>query len=564
MSKIQGRVIYDTRRVQLIEPQSQSIINVPVFLYNITTGLGIGVLTNNNGSFSFENVINGDYRIVEAWGADTTNIGTVDYSKATAISAPIPKDPPITAVTNPDPSANKLDSTSPNTIIVKVAEADITNLIFFDAPIVNRSLSIVGNILGDNLIKNANKGNWGELPTGSDYETIEETNPYPNMLSGLEYRNEYPPRAGEITVTNTVNTYGEWWYITDHTHGDETGRVLVVNGANPGAVFFKETITVEPNSNYLLSMWITNLDNPRYFPYLSEPRMGIRVTNKDSEIIYSEDLNDLPTASPLTWTELGGVFNSGNNTELTLALSTENPDATGNDYAIDDITIRKFEFSNVLNIEKKADKTIAYSNAPLTYDIIISNKSPFKVENVLFQDKIDLNTTFIPGSVTVDESNVGYENSDPTTGFNIGTIEPNSQKTVQFKVQVNSVPGNGVIHNKATASYIYLKSENDDIFRMNVESNDLPTNVFTNQFGQQIIDVIESIALEQTALSHIINAEAKKIKKFTELPNNTNDDLIAINKSVKETIDAISALEIVLHKKAETVSCLITDSTPID
>jgi len=563
MSKIQGKVIFDTFRVQKIETESQPIINVPVFLYNITTGLGIGVLTDNEGNFSFENIINGDYRVIEAWGTNTTNIGTADYNKATAISAPIPKDPPITAVTKPQTTANKLDSTSPNTIIVKVAGTDITDLVFFDAPIVNRNLSIVGNILGDNLIKNANKGNWGELPVGSNYQTIEETNPYPELLTGLRYRNEYPPRDGEITVTNMVNSYRDWWYITDHTHGDETGRVLVVNGANPGAIFFKESITVEPNSNYLLSMWITNMNNPRFLPRFSQPRMGIRVSNKNDEIIYSENLKDLPQASPLTWTELGGVFNSGNNTELTLTLSTENPDPSGNDYAIDDISIRKFEFSNVLTVEKKADKTIAYSNAPLTFDIIISNKSQFKVENVLFQDKVDLNTTFIPGSVIVDESNVGYENSDPTTGFNIGTIEPNSQKTVQFKVQVNSVPENGVIHNKATASYIYLKSENNDIFRMDVESNDLSTNVFTNQFGQQIIDVIESIALEQTALSHIINAEAKKIEKFIKLSNNS-DDLIAINKSVKETIDAISALEIVLHKKAEMVSCLITDSTPID
>jgi len=563
MSKIQGRVMFDIQRLQRIYPQSRPIRNVPVFLYNITTGFGIGVLTDNTGNFSFENVVDGDYRVVEAWGADTTNIGTADYNNAIVINAPISKDPPITALTIPYP-ASKLDSSSPNTIIVKVAGADIKDLFFFDAPIINRNLSIVGNILGENLINSAGHGSYGEVPAGSNYQTIEETNPYPNILTGLKYKNSYPPNAAEITVTNMVNTYDFWWFVTDHTVGDETGRVLVVNGANPGAIFFKETITVEPNSNYLLSMWITNINNPKFLPGLSQPRMGIRVTNKDSEIIYSEDLNDLPPANPLTWTELGGVFNSGNNTELTLALSTENPVATGNDYAIDDITIRKFEFSNVLNIEKKADKNIAYLDESLTYDITISNKSQFKVENVLFQDKIDLNTTFISGSVIVDESKVGYENSDPTTGFNIGNIEPKSQKTIQFKVQINSAPGNGLLHNKATASYIYLKSEIEDVFRMDVDSNDLSIKVFTNNFDQQIIDVIESIALEQTALSHIINAEAEKIKKLAKIPNNTNDDLIAINKSVKETIDAISALEIVLHKKAEMVSCFITNNTPIN
>jgi len=555
MPKIQGRVIYDTRREIFIEDLSQPLKNVPVVLYNLTTRLGVGVLTDNDGNFSFDNVVSGTYRVVEAWGTEVTNIGTIDYNNATAISAPIPKDPPITAVTNPHPNANKLDSTSPNTIIVTVARVDITNLIFFDAPIENKNLFIIGDTFGDNLINNANKGNWGELPAGSRYRTIENRNPYSDLISGLRYSKTYPPSNGEITITNMVNSYRDWWYVTDHTVGDETGRVLVVNGENPRAVFFKDKITVEPNNYYFLSYWITNMNNPRFLGPLPQPQIGIRVSNKNSEIIYSENLKDIPRTDILTWIEVGGVFNSGDNTELTLALSTENPNLAGNDFAIDDISIRKFDISNALNIEKKTDKCLVHLNDIVTYNITIFNNAQYVIENIFFQDMIDVNTSFVVGSIIVDESGLGYETSNPTTGFNIGNIEPNSQKKVQFKVKMISVPENRLIPNTATVSYIFFKSQTGDIFRMNSNSNELTLKNPRNDFRQELTNIKESIVLEKTALSSIIKAEDDKIKKASEVSNN-NKDLIAINNSVKNTIEAINTLENVLHKKKIIASCM--------
>lgn len=41
---------------------------------------------------------------------------------------------------------------------------------------------------------------------------------------------------------------GAWWRIADHTAGNETGRMMVVNGSDPGAVFFRDTVMVQPNT----------------------------------------------------------------------------------------------------------------------------------------------------------------------------------------------------------------------------------------------------------------------------------------------------------------------------
>lgn len=64
-----------------------------------------------------------------------------------------------------------------------------------------------------------------------------------------------------------------------------------------------------------------------------------------------------------------------------------------------------------------------------------------------------------------------------------------------------------------------------------------------------ITDIIESVALEQTALFHIINAEGEKLQKVIE-KGNTNEMLI-FNESVGTTINLISRLENILQGKLE-------------
>lgn len=68
---------------------------------------------------------------------------------------------------------------------------------------------------------------------------------------------------------------------------------------------------------------------------------------------------------------------------------------------------------------------------------------------------------------------------------------------------------------------------------------------------QAISDLIESVALQETGLSHILNAEGEKIQAIVALPEVTPDQLLAVNASVQNTINAVSRLEIILHSKLE-------------
>ena len=79
---------------------------------------------------------------------------------------------------------------------------------------------------------------------------------------------------------------------------------------------------------------------------------------------------------------------------------------------------------------------------------------------------------------------------------------------------------------------------------------DKPTNPIDKP--QAIADVIESIALEEAGLAHIINAEGEKIQKALELANNIND-LIDINSSVKDTLTNVIKLQMLLQFKLEEI-----------
>ena len=70
---------------------------------------------------------------------------------------------------------------------------------------------------------------------------------------------------------------------------------------------------------------------------------------------------------------------------------------------------------------------------------------------------------------------------------------------------------------------------------------------------QAITDLIESVALEQTGLSHILNAEGEKIQKMLALTTVTSSpaQLLQVNKSVQQMVNAVARLEMVLQGKLE-------------
>ncbi len=71
---------------------------------------------------------------------------------------------------------------------------------------------------------------------------------------------------------------------------------------------------------------------------------------------------------------------------------------------------------------------------------------------------------------------------------------------------------------------------------------------------QAITDIVESVALEQVALSHILNAEGEKLQKIIADKEVQNKELLEANRSVESMVNAISRLEMILQSKLSVFS----------
>lgn len=68
--------------------------------------------------------------------------------------------------------------------------------------------------------------------------------------------------------------------------------------------------------------------------------------------------------------------------------------------------------------------------------------------------------------------------------------------------------------------------------------------------------LLQSIALEETAIAHILNAEGEKLQKAISLSCHLKD-LIEINKSVEEMVDKLTTFETVLKSKLDFIKPIL-------
>jgi hypothetical protein len=71
---------------------------------------------------------------------------------------------------------------------------------------------------------------------------------------------------------------------------------------------------------------------------------------------------------------------------------------------------------------------------------------------------------------------------------------------------------------------------------------------------QAITDLIQSVALQEAALAHMMNAEGEKMQKIIAMDDVSIDELMKLNKSVTQLVSAISRLEMMFVAKLELFS----------
>ena len=482
MPTVSGRVVYDVNRNLNINGTVIGLQNISVVLQEISTLNRVIVLTNANGDFAFANVPAGSYRISEVYGL----LGGVptpgDFLNAEIASVPPAQTPPISAIPSPPPNATNVDCVSPNTIYIDVVATDVTAQYIFNGSVIYTPLSLsldpCAVVYDINFVADADFGSFGFVPAGTAANTGPAVNPYPAISPDFDYvvpdPSDYTPIDGEFTIQNTMNNamsnvIGAWWRISDHTTGNETGRMMVVNEDDPGAIIIRTPVPVNPDTTYLFSTWILNLFRVAGYP---GPQFAVRIIGGDGNPLYNATLGSEipPSVDAPEWHEIGAVINSSANSTLTIEFFSEGEAAVGNDFVIDDISFRQIALP-VFQLTKAESTETAALGEVVTYTVTLTNHCTQPLTSAAFTDIIAPELHFVPESVIV--NGIPDTAADPSVGFSVPNINGGDTLTVSFSAVAVAVPENNPVINGASLSYVYAPIPDGIAEEFTVQSNEV-------------------------------------------------------------------------------------------
>ena len=148
-------------------------------------------------------------------------------------------------------------------------------------------------------------------------------------------------KANQSGLVKTPGTPGNpypiyWQPHADHT-GDTNGLMLLIDGIATPTVFFEQKMdNLCPNTTLRLSIWVLNANSPA--ANAQKPNMILRIIDPDGNLISSTATGDVP--ADVTWHKYSLDFNNDNNSTVTLQLVNSTPTNSGNDFALDDITVQ--------------------------------------------------------------------------------------------------------------------------------------------------------------------------------------------------------------------------------
>jgi len=175
-------------------------------------------------------------------------------------------------------------------------------------PTANTTYYFTSQTTGANLVAN------GDFSAGNTGFTSDYISAFPNLVEG-----QYWVGNNVLSWNSNLTACG------DHTAGN--GNMLLVNGASvQNAKIWSQTINVTPNSNYAFSTWIQSLHaiNPANVKFAIN---GNIVGN-----------NITAGAVACQWSKFFATWNSGSSATAVISIINNNTLATGNDFALDDIS----------------------------------------------------------------------------------------------------------------------------------------------------------------------------------------------------------------------------------
>jgi gliding motility-associated-like protein len=155
---------------------------------------------------------------------------------------------------------------------------------------------------------------------------------------GVSPRNLTANQSGLVktpaTPGNPLPIY--WQPHADHT-GDPNGLMLLIDGIATQTVFFEQQMdNLCPNTILRLSIWVLNTNS--LAANAQNPNMILLVSDPSGTTLGEKRTEDVPPDG--TWHQYSINFTNGNSSTVTLQLINRTLTNSGNDFALDDITVQ--------------------------------------------------------------------------------------------------------------------------------------------------------------------------------------------------------------------------------
>ncbi|MGX5588850.1 DUF7507 domain-containing protein [Bacillus cereus] len=209
------------------------------------------------------------------------------------------------------------------------------------------------------------------------------------------------------------------------------------------------------------------------------------------------------------------------NSQVSAAIRlTTNGDA----YMLNTVGLQININSPTIQAMKSVNKSVAAIGDILTYTVTIPNTGLLPANNAIFIDSLPNGTSFIPGTVTVD--NVPQTNANPAAGISLGTINNGASRTVTFQATVVSLPSQNPISNTANITFQYTPIAGGTTFNGLATSNSAGTQINladingTKSVNKLFTDIGETLTYS-IALANIGNIAATNVIYTDPIPSGT-------------------------------------------
>ena len=243
----------------------------------------------------------------------------------------------------------------------------------------------VRSVASQNLIFN---GDFSAGDNGFDSDYIYGTGGSVGLLT----------QEGQYAIaTNPRNTHNQFVNCADHTGGN--GNMMVVNGSGVPDSVWCQTVTVQPNTEYAFSAWVTSVvsQNPADLQFfINGFPLG---TQYDA------------TSATCSWQQFAQFWPSGGAASARICIVNVNENPAGNDFALDDIA-----FNPVCEYQDSVTVTLS---APPPVPVVSCSSTTGSIQlswpTISDASGYEVNVLNAPAGVFVNDTTYLVDGLDPDT-----------------------------------------------------------------------------------------------------------------------------------------------------